>query len=213
MAPVDLKGNQFDIAKEKDALPSDASKTNYILIELKEELKQNQSKTLTDAKVLIEEFVGNLTYLCRYEPTDLKQLEKLPFVKNAVVYPTRVKISPDLQQAIQAGGTNGQPIRVAVHLQDDYPGGASKVLEQLTAFTKPTVYAKNDVIILMDVDTKFVKNVADLDGVRSIGIDYPISFESTIARGIMDADIIQLPPNDQGLNGEGQIVTVVSNAT
>ena len=107
MAPLVLKGNTFDLAKEKPNLPADASSTNYILIEFKAPLGKDEYQKLAKYEVTVEEYVGNETYLCRYVPKDLNRLKELSFVGNFTVYPAKVKVSPELQQVIKAQQTAG----------------------------------------------------------------------------------------------------------
>ncbi len=111
-------------------------------------------KQLTDTRVLVGEFVDNETYLSCYKPPDLKSLEQLPFISNAAVYPTKVKISPDHQQAMQALQPQQKTIGILLH--EGVHGGAQKVIEQISSLTKSVVQAKDAEAILMTVDLKNV---------------------------------------------------------
>ena len=163
MAPLELKGNVFDLAKEKSALPADASKTNYILVEFNAPLGQEEYKKFEKYQLSVEEYVGNETYLCRYEPADFNRLKELTIVTNVTVYPLSVKTSPDLQKAIQ---TQSGTIRVQIHLHEGPEGDAKKVIEQISAITKTTVHSSNIILVVVTVDIKAVPNIAALDGVR-----------------------------------------------
>ena len=217
MAPITLKGNTFDLAAAKLNLPPNTSDTNYILIECSGPLKPQEAKQPRELQVFIEEYGGNEAYLCRYPPPDLAKLEKLSFVKNAVVYPTKVKISPELRSLVQ---TEPQAKAIGIHLHDGVEGGAQKILEQISAITKPVIHSKTDTLLIVTIDAKFVERVAALDSVRSIGLEHPVEFDSTVARTIMKFGEIIVPRDGHDvignhippvLDGAGQIITVADN--
>ena len=167
MTPLNLKGNTCDLAAEKAGLPTSASGTDYILVECNGPTKPQEFKELEGQKVIVEEYVGNETYLCRYNPTDLAALSKnLSFVKNVVIYPSKVKVSPELRELAKKDSNNKQPI--GIHLHDDFDGSGQKILDQITAIVKPTVQAKTDEILIATIELKYIEQVAAIDGVRSI---------------------------------------------
>ena len=83
----------------------------------------------------------------------------------------------------------------------------------LTESTETTLHAVNEGAIQMTVDLRYVKDLAALDSIRSIGLDHPATFESTVARGIMGVDVgCQVRDANnvlvQQFRGRGQLVTV-----
>ena len=218
MAPLILKGNSFDLTAEKPSLPPSASGTDYILVECNIPIKPQEAKKLREQNVFIEEYVGNETYLCRYTPTDLTTLTKnLTFVKNVVVYPAKVKISPELRDLVNREPSSKKAI--GIHLHDTVVGGSQKVLDQITSITKPTtptVQAKTELTLIVTIELKFVDQTAAIDGIRSMELEKPVSFDSNVARDIMHFDGIRAPEivnnplaqNIPSLDGKGQIITV-----
>ncbi|KAG8531816.1 uncharacterized protein KY384_003452 [Bacidia gigantensis] len=209
MAPLELKGNSFDLAIAQANLPANASDTNYILVEFNAPLGHDEYEKMGKYQLTVEEYVGKDTYLCRYEPTDLNKLKELTFVKTFTIYPAKVKVSPELQQAVSTQTGNQ---RIQIHLHEGKEGDAQKVIEQIKTKTKPvTVHSSNVVLVSLTVDIKSVPSIAAIDGVRSIGIDLPEKPLNTLARGIMNCPPI-VPsverPNDPVLDGAGQIITV-----
>jgi serine protease AprX len=97
MASITVNGNTTEPARAAGAawtlssndaalsLASDASKSNFILIQVYHVLSIDEKQILEDKHVLIQEYVAENTYLCRYEPTDLQTLRSFPFVRTADV--------------------------------------------------------------------------------------------------------------------------------
>jgi hypothetical protein len=88
MAPITLRGATIDPENAPEGLlPADASATNYILVQPEHALNRQESLQLGALGVQIHRSQDkNHTYLCRYEPEDLAQIERLPFVKHAIIY-------------------------------------------------------------------------------------------------------------------------------
>ena len=101
-----------------------------------------------------------------------------------------------------------EPKSIQIHLQEGIDGGYQKIVQQITAIAKPVVHSSNDVLILITVDIKFVPDIAALDGVRSIGLDFPKETQNTRARGILECPPLDMGLDKTALDGRGQIITV-----
>jgi len=101
MAPITLNRNIFDLATAKSNPLCSTPKPNYILIECNGPLKQLEITQLNQLHVTLNEYVGNETYLCRYEFSDLGKVEELPFIKHAVTYPSELKMSSGLRELLK----------------------------------------------------------------------------------------------------------------
>ena len=104
MARITLNGITFDPVAQAKGLESaslrsaDASQSNYVLIQTRGRLTDDQKTQLTDLGVVIHEYVDKNTYICGYQPTDLRPIRALPFVVWADVYLPSFKIAPSLRR-------------------------------------------------------------------------------------------------------------------
>ena len=124
MAPITINCNTIDL--DPVALPgyfsSDASQSNYIIIQLAaDRLSQEQLTILRAMKINVQEFLGYGHYLCRYAPSDLDTVKKLPWIKQAIIYHSDFKIHPKLLQNTRPNEAN------SAKLPDtgDVPGAAN----------------------------------------------------------------------------------------
>lgn len=80
MAAITVNGNTIN--PESDKFVSDNSKgSNFIYVQGFHDLTTEEKQQLAQLHVEIAEYVSEHTYLCRYEPDDIKRLQELPFVK------------------------------------------------------------------------------------------------------------------------------------
>ncbi|KAF5581409.1 peptidase S8 S53 subtilisin kexin sedolisin [Fusarium pseudocircinatum] len=78
-----------------------AEHTNHIIVTLKDILTQQQQITLEDLGVNILEDLGNLNYLCHYDPPDLDPIRALTtFVRQVDVYRNIMKIPKNLRDVL-----------------------------------------------------------------------------------------------------------------
>ncbi|KAF4951609.1 hypothetical protein FGADI_7385 [Fusarium gaditjirri] len=78
-----------------------AENTNHIIVTLKDILTQQQQITLQDLGVNILEDLGNLNYLCHYDPPDLDPIRALTtFVRQVDVYRNIMKIPKNLRDVL-----------------------------------------------------------------------------------------------------------------
>lgn len=99
MAPITIRNNTIDPEfVEPGYLPSHAADTNFILLQFTHPLKIEELTILEHYGVKVQQKQDkNNTYLCRYEPSDLEVLEKLPFVRHALVYHPDFVVDPLLK--------------------------------------------------------------------------------------------------------------------
>ena len=78
MAPINIRGNELDPANPGDVqLPADASKTNFVLVQLKHEMTPDVVTALREKHAAIVKRMQGNTWLVTYPPSDLKVLESI----------------------------------------------------------------------------------------------------------------------------------------
>ena len=102
MATITINGNSLDPLEQTAALhafgldSADSSESDYILIQAKEPLAEDQKQQLKDLGVEILEYVPDDTYIAHYSAADLSPVRQLPFGAWAGLYPKQVKVEPTL---------------------------------------------------------------------------------------------------------------------
>ena len=109
MSAITINGNSLDplapAARDRGLEAVDASKSNYIIIQAYNASISTEDRSALEAKkVHIQEYVGNNTYLCGYEPSDLKEIRALPFVRYANVYLPEFVVQPSLKRPTDSSG-------------------------------------------------------------------------------------------------------------
>jgi hypothetical protein len=105
MATINIRGNVLDPANPGDVdLPADASKTNYVLVQLKEEMTPEMVQALRSKEAKIVKRMEGNTWLLNYPPSNLGKLESINGVEHALVYVDYFVIHSDLKQ-----DTSGRP--------------------------------------------------------------------------------------------------------
>jgi hypothetical protein len=100
MAPITIRGNELDPAKPGNIqLPTDASKTNFVLVQLKDEMTPEAVTALSDKHAAIVKRMQGNTWLVNYPRSDLKALESIEGVEHALVYVDDFVIHNDLKEA------------------------------------------------------------------------------------------------------------------
>lgn len=80
MAPFCINGNVLAPKDVPSHVPRTAEGTDFILVQSKSTLSPDQKDDLVKAGAEILEFLGNNTYLCRYEPADLRPLRAKSYI-------------------------------------------------------------------------------------------------------------------------------------
>ena len=106
MARITINGVSLDPTSTAPAMAgitsADASQSDYVLVQTAAPLTSDQRAELTRIGVVIQEYVSENTYLCRYEPADLSAIRRLPYVSWANVYLRGFKIPPTLRPPVSA---------------------------------------------------------------------------------------------------------------
>ena len=104
MAPIVIRENTLDPANPGDVqLPGDASKTNYVLVQLKEEMTPEMVTTLHGKSATIVKRMEGNTWLLNYPPSDLAELASIDGVEYALVYVDHFVVHADLKREQPAG--------------------------------------------------------------------------------------------------------------
>lgn len=84
--PILVNGNEVVPGDIPSHIPQDAAGTNFILLQSKGEAFSALEKVeLAKLGVEFLEYVGERTYLCRYEPKDLVVLKQKIYVQSAIM--------------------------------------------------------------------------------------------------------------------------------
>src|SRR5436190_10559004 len=111
MSVITINGNQLDPEAQAPTLRAfglvseDASKSDYILIQTKEPLSDEQEDELEGLGVVIQEYVSEHTYLCGYKRSDLDVIRSLPYITWVNVYLDLFVIQPSLKAPAHATDT------------------------------------------------------------------------------------------------------------
>jgi hypothetical protein len=106
MAPIVIRENALDPANPPDnvQLPPDASKTNYVLVQLKEGMTPGTVTALHEKGATIVKRMVDNTWLVNYPPTDLRPLESIGAVDHALVYVDHFVVHASLKQESTTSG-------------------------------------------------------------------------------------------------------------
>jgi hypothetical protein len=111
MTTITIRGNVLDPANPGDVeLPSDASKTNYVLVQLKEEMTPEIVQALHSKKASIVKRMEGNTWLLNYPPSNLGDLESIDGVEHALVYVDHFVVHADLKQEDSGEPRYRQPL-------------------------------------------------------------------------------------------------------
>src|SRR5712691_7905755 len=136
MARITINGISFDPTAPGPATAAlaktDASQSNYVLIQTTSPLTEAQRAQLHKLGVAIHEYVSENTYLCGFKPKGLARVRALKFVAWAGVYMQGFKTPPNLRP----------PAAEA----------AASILPQAAAMSTRRTLRKVDVVLHDDVD-------------------------------------------------------------
>ncbi|KAI0098010.1 hypothetical protein GGR51DRAFT_577678 [Nemania sp. FL0031] len=111
---VTTNGNASSLANLSST--PDAGITRYILLKGESPINTEQKRQLASLGVTIFEYLGQDSYLCRYDPEDLQPIRDLSFVEYANIYHTYVKPSGSFTEALQASQrSSSYHIEIALH--------------------------------------------------------------------------------------------------
>jgi serine protease AprX len=223
MPRISINGVSFDPAGPSiaaaDAASPDTSKSNYILVQTTAPLSDADKAKLSELGVEIQEYVSENTYLCRYAPSDLTAIRALPFVSWAGVYLQGFKVNPSLRPPVSAAQTNAigpleaassvsrtlRQVDIVVHDDVDPNSADFKAKVAAAAHVSPDTLTVNRRKIRLNVQEKFLNDVAAIDEVRHIEEVRGVKLYNNVARDIIAANVAI---NGTPFQGAGQIVVV-----
>ncbi|RBR15697.1 hypothetical protein FVER53590_13360 [Fusarium verticillioides] len=214
MSGPTINGNTFSVSSLPDGpeqsgegemrvnrLPEN---TNYIVLETQDPLKRPEKRTLQDLHVELHEYLGGNTWLCRYEPTDIKSLRDLAFVKDAKPLQPELKLQPALKDDTAESRT------VDIILQnraDDSAEDISQRIQDSLGISPEDITIRDGAsVIRLTGNNDKLQEIAKIDSVGSIQEVHKLTFFNNVAREILHADVTG--PNTTIFKGAGQTVTV-----
>ena len=223
MSRISINGISFDPAGPSiaaaDAASPDTSKSNYILVQTTAPLSDADKTKLSELGVEIQEYVSENTYLCRYAPSDLTAVRALPFVSWAGVYLQGFKVNPSLRPPVSAAQTNAigpleaassvsrtlRQVDIVAHDDVDPNSADFKAKVAAAAHVSPDTLTVNRRKIRLNVQEKFLNDVAAIDEVRHLEEVRRVKLYNNVAREIIGANVAV---NGTPFQGAGQIVVV-----
>jgi serine protease AprX len=215
MARITINGVTVDPLAKGPALAAapprakDASGSDYILIQTREPLTDEQRAKLASLGVVIHEYVPDDTYLAGFKGTDLKAIRALKFVTWADVYLRDFKVPPTLRPASALAGAERSPSRkmrqVDIVLHED--ANPEAVREQVAAAARvnPEDVTAGRGKVRLTVQEGALDSLADIDAVHHVEPVPERQLFNNVARGILDADVTI---NGTKYQGAGQVVAV-----
>ncbi|KAF5560647.1 serine protease ABC transporter B family tagB [Fusarium phyllophilum] len=214
MSGPTINGNTFSVSSLPDGpeqsgegemrvnhLPEN---TNYIVLETQDPLKRPEKRTLQELHVELHEYLGGNTWLCRYEPTDIKSLRDLAFVKDAKPLQPELKLQPALKDDTAESRT------VDIVLQnraDDSAEDISQRIQDSLGISPEDITIRDGAsVIRLTGNNDKLQEIAKIDSVGSIQEVHKLTFFNNVAREILHADVTG--PNTTIFKGAGQTVTV-----
>ncbi|KAF5254890.1 hypothetical protein FANTH_386 [Fusarium anthophilum] len=214
MSGPTINGNAFSVSSLPDGpeqsggdemrlnhLPEN---TNYIVLETQDPLQRPEKRTLKDLHVELHEYLGGNTWLCRYEPTDIKSLRDLAFVKDAKPLQPELKLQPALKDDAAESRT------VDIVLQnraDDSAEDISQRIQDSLGISPDDITIRDGAsVIRLTGNNDKLQEIAKIDSVGSIQEVHKLTFFNNVAREILHADATG--SNTTIFKGSNQIVTV-----
>lgn len=227
MARIGINGFSFDpvVQAESVGLASreapDVSRSNYVLVQTRDPLSEEQKSQLAALGAEIHEYVPTNTYMCGYRPGDLEEVRALPFVVWAGVYFPGLKIPPSLRPeaagplAVESLASVSVPPsntlrEVDVVLHQDVGPGSEEVREQIAAISHQGAddLRLGNHKVRVTVQEGDLGDLAALDEVRSIEEVPQWKLFNNVASAILRADA---GVGGTPCRGEGQVVAVADS--
>jgi serine protease AprX len=217
MARITINGITVDPFAQRRALAaapepaSDASDSDYILIQTVEPLSEEQRTQLESLGVDIHEYVPDNTYIAGFKPTDLQAIRELPFVAWADIYLRDFKIAPSLWPraafAAAPGGPSRKPRQVDVVLHDDADSDSEALRVSIAAAAKldPEDVRPKRGKVRLTLEQGDLAGLAEIDAVRHVEPVPERQLFNNVARDIMRADVVVAGTTYEG---DGQVIAV-----
>jgi subtilisin family serine protease len=214
MAPINIRGNVLDPGNpQADVhLPPDASKTNYVLVQLKEGMTPSMVTALTDKGATIVKRMVDNTWLVNYPPNDLRALESIDGVDYALTYIDHFVVHAKLKQS--SSETDQDECIVAVVLHEAASSSNQEVLHQIQSFCSPEVLVNIHGMLHLKVNQQDLEKIAALYSVQAIETVHPIVSYNDRTRDIIGVNAVNAvlkASNKNGLTGAGQVIAIADN--
>ncbi|GDY33538.1 S8 family serine peptidase [Gandjariella thermophila] len=224
MTRITINGVSVDPVAQSDHLraagleSADASQSNYVLIQTREPLSDEQRTRLTELGVDIHQYVPENTYRCGYRPADLDAIRALPFVVWADVYLQGFKVPPALRPDMRTAPASVVPTAVPrspsrrlrevdVVLHDDVDAAS----ESLRARLAEAAGREVDAVqvgrrkVRLTVPEWQLGDLAAVDEVRQIEEVPERKLFNNVARPLLNADVVL---HGTPYQGDGEVVAV-----
>jgi len=223
MSQITINGISFDPlapgAATASFAKSDASDSNYILVQTKSPLTDAQRAQLEGLGAMVHEYVSENTYLCSFKPKSLAKVRALPFVTWAGAYMEGFKIPPNLRESLPAAGTAAlipqataastrrTPHHVDIVLHGDVDPNDAELKKKIAAAARinPDDLVMSRHKVRLNVQERYLGDLAAIDEVRHIEEVPERKLYNNIARPILHASVVV---NGTTFQGDGQIVNV-----
>jgi serine protease AprX len=229
MAKITINGVSFDPQAQGAALAAanlfatDASQSNYLLIQTKQPLDKKQKEELAGKGIVILEYVPENTYLCYFKPIHLNDIRALPYIEWANVYMRGFKINPALatlppgpqernllemvaRSELPTLARSPKTVDIVLHANVDPTAVHDKVAA--AARIDPADLKMSRHKTRLTVQAQHLADLAALDEVRHLEEVMPYKLYNDIARRILRLDIGN-PVLTLGFEGENQVIAIV----
>ncbi|KAH7233758.1 peptidase S8/S53 domain-containing protein [Fusarium redolens] len=215
MSGPTINGNPFSVSSLPDG-PEQSGETrlnalppniNYIVLETQDPLKRPQKLSLRGLRVELQEYLGGNTWLCRYEPSDIKVLRDLAFVKDAKPLHPELKLEPALKTSDGAADSRTVDIVLQTRADDSAQDISQRMVDNLGISPEDISIRSGDSIIRLTGNVDKIQEIAKIDSVGSIQEVHKLRLVNNVAREILHADVTD-SSNTTIFKGANQLVTV-----
>ena len=212
MADIVVNGNTLELSLsnvERQSETLDARTTNYIYVQGKEDLTNDQKADLASLDVYIQEYISDKTYLCRYTDHNLDAIRALEYVRFANAYHKRLKTSADLKAEIEEEGLeNNFTVDLVMHKDAGLSPEqlASRLTEQGIVDAEAVKSYPESNKVRVTVAGSAIAELEKFDDVNRIEAVETIDLANDFARKTLGADKMVL--NGTDFKGSNQIVAV-----
>ncbi|KAJ5674629.1 serine protease ABC transporter B family tagB [Penicillium maclennaniae] len=214
-----LNGNKFSLSEDSefsslstfDVKPS-INDSNYILIKLTGALDREKKRRLSELHIQVQQFLGDNTFKCRYEPTDIDRIREQTFIENVEVLSPLLKLPPSLKTQSHFEH-HDEPKSVDLVLHQAADQSAEDLMQEISHITgiapeNMSVRADNSVI-RAQISPKDLLQIAKIDSVGAIEEVHSLTLLNNVARDVIHADIgDSVAGSLTPYKGKDQVVTV-----
>ncbi|KAF2149662.1 subtilisin [Myriangium duriaei CBS 260.36] len=173
MKPLVFNGNRVrldDVTSGPNWSSFASLGTDYIIIECKDTLSQSQKAQLEHEGAVIQEYVGNNSYLAFYQPNDLTNIKSLEFVAAVALYPAKAKLVGHLADKTLVYGSDPKDLVVTLHERGDDEVDqklARTAVAQVTGLSEDSIKITNNTLHL-SLSPDQLKALSSVDAIKSI---------------------------------------------